>query len=94
MIGFSLIFWPWRFLAAQLNRRIALEVDRLLQQLFYFSDTIIYAFGIESVNFVGRFEISEQDVAGNRTGILRIQLVYILLSKKEMAEVEHFQIRL
>ena len=81
-------------MTAQLDRRIALEVDRLFQQLLYFSDTIINAFRIKRVNFVGRFEVAEQNVPGHGTGILRIQLVDILLSEKEMAEVEHLQVGL
>ena len=46
LIGFRFIFWPCRFLSAHLDRRIALEINRLLQQLFYLGDPIINAFRI------------------------------------------------
>ena len=40
LVGFSLIFRPRRFLTAQFDRRIAFEIDRLFQQLFYFRHAI------------------------------------------------------
>ena len=59
LIRFRRIFWPRRFLTAKLHRRVALEVDWLLQQFFYFRDPLINAFGVESVNFVGRFQCAK-----------------------------------
>src|SRR5947199_10528349 len=46
LVGFCFIFWPGRFLAAQLDRGIALEVDRLLQQFLYFRDSVVNPFSI------------------------------------------------
>ena len=46
LIGFRFIFRPCRLLAAQLDGRIALEIDRLLQQFFYLCDPIINAFRV------------------------------------------------
>ncbi len=46
LVGLGFIFWPWRFLAAQLDRGIALEIDRLLQQLFYLRDSVVNPFRV------------------------------------------------
>src|SRR5262244_3509401 len=41
LVGFCFIFWPCRFLATQLDGRVALEVDRLLEQFLYFGDPVV-----------------------------------------------------
>ena len=46
LVGFSLIFRPWRFLTAQFDCRIAFKVDGLFQQLFYFRHAFINALRI------------------------------------------------
>jgi hypothetical protein len=79
-------------LTAQFDCRIAFEVDRLFQQLFYFRHAFINALRIQSVNLVGRLERSQENVPGHGVAILRGDGVNVFLRKKEMAEIEHFQI--
>ena len=55
LIGLRLIFWPRRFLATKLNRGVAFKINRLLEQVLNFRNTLIHAFRIKIINFVGRF---------------------------------------
>ena len=88
LIGFRFIFRPWQFLAAKLNCCLALEVDRLLQQLFDLGNTFIHAFRIEIVNFVSRFQRAEKHVARDRVAIFRIKFIDIFLGEKQMAVIQ------
>src|SRR6266700_3839085 len=92
LVGLGFIFWPWRFLAAQLDRGIALEIDRLLQQLFYLRDSVVNPFRVWSVNLVSRFQRAEKNVPCYRVAIFCIECINVLLRKEEMTEIEQFQI--
>ena len=94
LVGFGLIFWPGRFLAAQLDRCITLEIDRLLQQVFYLGDPLVNALRVQRVNVVGRLERAKKNVFCHRAAVLGVQLIDIFLGKKKMTEIEHLQIRL
>src|SRR6266542_3043843 len=82
LVGFRLIFWPRRFLTAQLDRRIALEIDRLLQQFFYLDHPLVNAFRIERVNVVSGLERAKKDVSRHRASVFGVQLIDIFLSEK------------
>src|SRR5437667_10400549 len=63
LIRFRLILWPRRFLPAQLNLCIALEINRLFQQFFDLSDTLVHPSCIEIINLVSGFKCAEENVA-------------------------------
>ena len=67
-IGFRLIFRPGRFLAAQLDRAVVLEIDRLLEHLLDFRHAVVDALGVELVDFVGRLQVSQQHIVIERGG--------------------------
>ena len=81
-------------MAAKLNRGVTLEINRLFQQFFNFSDTLVHAFRIEIINFVSRLECAKENVAGNRVAVFCVQLIDIFLSEKQMAVIEHLEVRL
>ncbi len=79
-------------MTAKLNACVAREVDRLLQELLNFSDTVVNAFGVQTVNFVSRLQRAEKNVACDGVAVFRIELIDIFLGKKQVAEIEHLQV--
>ena len=79
-------------MAAQLDRGIALEIDRLLQQLFYLRDSVVHPFRVQGVNLVSRFQRAEKNVPRYRVAVFCSERVNVLLRKEEMTEIEQFQI--
>ena len=88
LVGFRFIFWPRRFLATQLDRRIALEINRLLQQLFYLGDPSINSFGVQRVDVVSRLQRAEKNVSCDRVAVFCIERVNVLLRKEKVTEIE------
>ena len=81
-------------MAAELNRRDGLKIDRLLEQLLHLGDTLIHAFGVEIVNFVGWFHIAQKNVIVERAAIFCIERIDILQREKEMTVIEQLEISL
>ena len=79
-------------MAAELNRRVGLKIDGLLEQLLHLGDTLVHAFGIEIVNFVGWFQIAQKNVIVERAAIFRIERIDILLREKKMTVIEQLEI--
>src|SRR5262249_3349071 len=73
---------------------IAFEVDRLFQKLFYFRHSLINTLRVERVDFVSGLKSSHKHVWGHGVAILRSDGINVFLGEKEMAEIEHLQIRL
>src|SRR4029077_13632419 len=94
LIGFGLIFGPGRFLATELNRSVGLKIDGLLEQLLRLGDTLVHAFGVEIVNFVGWLQIAQKNVIIERGAIFRIECIDIFLREKEMTVIEQLEISL
>ena len=94
LIFFGLIFRPWRFLPAKLNRCIRFEINGLLQQVLNFRDPVVNAFRVKIVNLISRLECAEENIAGHRVAILRDHFINIFLSEKKMTVVEHLEIGL
>ena len=91
-IRFRVIFRPGRFLPAHLDRLVVLEIDLLSDQLLDLRHAIVHPLRIEVVDFVGRFQIPEEHIVVERSGVLRRQHVDILLGEEEMAEIEQLEI--
>ena len=81
-------------MAAQLDRGIALEVDRLLQQFLDFRDPVVNPFRIESVDVVSRLQRAKKNVPGHRAAVFCIECVNVFLRKEEVTEIEQLQVRL
>jgi len=94
LIGFGLIFGPVGLLAAELNRRVGLEIDGLLEQLLHLGDALVHPFGVEIINFVGWFQIAQKNVIVECGAIFRIERIDILLREKEMTVIEQLEISL
>src|SRR5882724_6677589 len=92
LVGFCLIFWPWRFLAAQLDRRVALEINGLLQQLFYLRNPLVNPLRVQGINLVSRFQRAEKNIPRDRVAVFCGERVNVLLRKEKMAEIEQLQI--
>ena len=92
LIGIGVIFWPGGFLAAHLHGRVALEIERLLQQLLDLCHPLINAFLVEIVNLVGRFEVAEQDVVAQRGAVFSRQRIDVLLGKEKVTEIEQLEV--
>src|SRR5437773_9655879 len=86
--GLRLVLSPGGFLPAKLDGGVAFDINRLLQQFLHFRDTLIHAFRVEIVNFIGRLQGTEKNVTGDRVSILRIERVDVLLGKKEVTVIE------
>ena len=93
-VGLAFIFRPGRFLAAQLDGRIVLEIGRLIEQLLDFRHPIVDPLEVKLEDFVGGLQISQEHIVIQRGGVLRGQHVDILLGEEEMAEIEQLQIGL
>jgi hypothetical protein len=91
-IGLGFVFRPDSFLAAELDRLIAFELHRLLDELFDFRDALINALLVKLVDFISRLEIAEQNVVVDRGAVLRVKRVDILLREEKMAEIEQLEI--
>ena len=92
LISFRLILRPGRFLSAQLNGPVLLEIDRLLDQGFDLRHPGVDPLGIEIINLVGRFQVPQQDIVVQRRRILGGERIDIVLGEKEMAEIEQLEI--
>ena len=94
-IGFRVILWPRRFLAAELDARVAFEIDLFLIQLrFDLGDAVVHALGVEIVDFVGRLQVAQKHIVIEGRAVFRRQHVDILLGEEEMAEIEQLEIGL
>ena len=71
VVGFRLILRPGRFLPAQLNSRVALEIDGLIELLLDLGDAIVHPLGVEIVDFVGRLQISQEHIVIERGAVFR-----------------------
>src|SRR5438477_7057670 len=79
LVGFSLIFRPRRFLAAQLDRRVAFEIDRLFQQLFDFRNPFVNALRVQSVDLVCRLPREKKNNGALGPGMVYDDLVTVSL---------------
>src|SRR5438067_12340428 len=92
LIGLCFVLWPGRFFPTQFYRGVGFKIDRLLQNFFHLADALVDALLIEIVDFVGRLEISEQNIIRQRGSVFGSQRFNILLREKEMAEIEELEV--
>ena len=94
LIGVRFVLRPWRFLPAQLDRRVIFEIGRLIELFLDLRDPIVHSLRVKIVDFVRRFQISEQHVIVQRRRVFRRQHVDVLLGEEEMAKIEQLEVGL
>ena len=92
IIGLGFVLRPGRFLPAEEDGFVGLEINRLLDQFLDLLDPIFHPFLENGENLVRRLEVPEQDVVVESGGVFRGESVDILLGEKEMAEIEDLEV--
>ena len=91
-IGLGFIFRPGRFLPAQVDGVVRLEIHRLLEQFLDLGHPIVDPLLVEIEDLVGRLQVAEQNIVIERGAVFRGERVDILLGEEKMAEIEKLEI--